>query len=265
MNLLEVYVQAWHDSASAIATLLPTLDESEWEAPTDCPGWTVKDVAAHLAHLENELATGVVASTDPSMTEMISAYTQAGVEARRDHTIEELQSEFAEAVAVREQELQNLNDDPGSPAPVTPGGISWSWDTLLRNRAIDVWVHEQDIRRAVGKPGGMDSAGAHVTSNTFKRAMPFVVGKKVRPAPGTTVGWHVTGEIPFDLIVAVDEDGRAKPTPSIDGEPQALLTMSTEAFTALGAGRRTADQLDVKISGDRELGSTVLSAMPVTF
>jgi uncharacterized protein (TIGR03083 family) len=265
MNLLEVYVQAWHDSASAITTLLPTLDESEWEAPTDCPGWTVKDVAAHLAHLENELATGVVASTDPSMTEMVSAYTQAGVEARRDHTTEEIVSEFAEAVAVREQELQSLNEDPESPAPVTPGGISWSWDTLLRNRAIDVWVHEQDIRRAVGKPGGMDSAGAQVTANTFKRAMPFVVGKKVRPAPGTTVGWHVTGAIPFDLTVAVGDDGRAKVAPSGEREPQALLTMSTEAFTALGAGRRTADQLDVEINGDRELASTVLSAMPVTF
>ncbi|MGZ5366811.1 maleylpyruvate isomerase family mycothiol-dependent enzyme [Aeromicrobium sp.] len=265
MNLLEVYVQAWHDSASAITTLLPTLDESEWEAPTDCPGWTVKDVAAHLAHLENELATGVVASTDPSMTEMVSAYTQAGVEARRDHTTEELVSEFAEAVAVREQELESLNEDPESPAPVTPGGISWSWDTLLRNRAIDVWVHEQDIRRAVGKPGGMDSAGAQVTAKTFKRAMPFVVGKKVRPAPGTTVGWHVTGEIPFDLTVAVGDDGRAKVAPSGEREPQALLTMSTEAFTALGAGRRTADQLGVEISGDRELASTVLTAMPVTF
>lgn len=265
MNLLESYVQAWRESAASISTLLPTLDKSEWSTPTDCPGWTVKDIAAHLAHLENELATGVVASVNPSLTEVVSSYTQAGVEARRGNSVEELQTEFAEAVALREQELQTLPDDPQLPAPLTPGGVSWSWDTLLRNRAIDLWVHEQDIRRAIDKPGGMDSAGAQVVANTFRMAMPYVVGKKVRPAPGTTVAWHVTGEVPFDLVVAVGEDGRAKPVKSFDGEPRASLTMSTEAFTALGAGRRTAEQLGVQISGDRELATAVLSAMPVTF
>lgn len=265
MNLLEVYVNAWRESAAAINALLPTLDEDDWSKPTDCPGWTVKDIAAHLAHLENELATGVVASADPSMKELVSDYTQAGVDARRDHTAEELLAEFAEAIEVRELDLNDLTDDPESPAPVTPGGISWSWDTLLRNRAIDVWVHEQDIRRAVGQSGGLGSAGAQVTATTFQMAMPFVIGKKVRPAPGTTVAWHVTGEIPFDLLVAVGADGRAKPVKAIDGRPQASLTLSTEAFTVLGAGRRTADQLDVAIGGDHELAQAVLRAMPVTF
>lgn len=265
MNPLEVYVRAWRDSAESIKTLLPTLDESDWSMSTDCPGWTVKDVAAHLAHLENELATGEGGNDDPSMTVMSSSYTDAGVQARSSHTTAELCAEFAEAVSAREHMLQTLPDDPQSLAPTTPGGINWSWDTLLRNRAIDMWVHEQDIRRAVGKPGGLDSVGAHVTTTTFRMAMPFVIGKKVRPAAGSTVGWHVTGEIPFDLVVAVGEDGRAQPVETIDGEPQALLTMTSESFTVLGAGRRTAAQLDVQIDGDRELAATVLSSMPVTF
>lgn len=265
MNPLDVYVRAWLESATSINALLSTLDESAWSMSTDCPGWTVKDIVAHLAHLENELVTGEAGTADPLVTDMLSSYTEAGVDARRGHTADVLCSQFADAVAVREQKLQTLPDDPQSPAPVTPGGISWSWDTLLRNRAIDVWVHEQDIRRAVGKPGGLDSAGAHVTTTTFKMAMPFVIGKKVRPAPGATVGWHVTGAVPFDLLVAVGEDGRAKAVESIDGEPQAMLTMSSESFTVLGAGRRAADQLDVTIDGDHELATAVLSSMAVTF
>lgn len=265
MNPLEVYVRAWRDSAAAINTLLPTLDDADWATPTDCPGWTVKDIAAHLAHLEHELASGETGTPDPVITAISSSYTEPGVQARRSHTTEQLRAEFAAAIASREQELQTLPADPQSPAPVTPGAISWTWDTLLRNRAIDVWVHEQDIRRALGRPGGLDSTGAHVTANTFRLAMPFVIGKKVRPAPGTTVCWRVTGEIPFELTVAVDADGRAKPSDAPVGEAQSLLTMSTEAFTVLGAGRRTADRLDVVVSGDRELARTVLSAMPVTF
>lgn len=265
MNLLDLYVQAWRDSAASIIGLLPTLDDADWAKSTDCPGWTVKDVAAHLAHLEHELATGTASAADPDATVVESTYTEAGVEARRGHTSGELQTQFAEAVAVRDRALQTLPDDPQSPAPVTPGGVDWSWDTLLRNRAIDVWVHEQDIRRAVGRPGDLASTGAHVTTDTFKLAMPYVIGKKVKPAPGTTIGWHVTGEIPFDLIVIVGEDGRAKPAESFEGEPQVSLSMTTEEFNVLAAGRRTADQLDVGISGDTHLGQTVLAAMSVTF
>lgn len=264
MNLLEVYVQAWRDSATSVIGLLPTLDEADWSAQTDCPGWTVKDVAAHLAHLESKLATGEIGTPVQETASVASAFTEAGVEARRPRSVEELQTEFADAVATRTVQLNTLPEDPQTPAPVTPGGVPWSWDTLLRNRAIDVWVHEQDIRRAIARPGSLDSAGAQVTTNTFRFAMPYVVGKKVRPAPGTTIGWHVTGEVPFDLTVAVGEDGRAEPVEQPTEEPRVLLTMTTEEFTVLGAGRRTAEQLNVEISGDQVLGRQLLTAMPVT-
>lgn len=265
MTMLEIYVKAWHDSAEAVTTLLASLDESDWGKPTDCPGWTVKDIAAHLAHLEHELATGETLPADPSMTVMISAYTQAGVDLRAEHTPEELQAEFAESVTARAADLTSLPEDPHETAPRTPGGIGWSWDTLLRNRSIDMWVHEQDIRRAIGKPGSMDAAGAQVTATTFRMAMPYVIGKKVKPQRGTTIAWHVSGEIPFDTLVAVGDDGRAQAIDSIDGEPTASLSMTTEEFTVLGAGRRAADQLGVKVEGDSELAGTVLAAMPVTF
>ena len=42
-------------SADVVA-LLRSLDEDDWSRPTDCPGWDVKAVAAHLAHLESVLA-----------------------------------------------------------------------------------------------------------------------------------------------------------------------------------------------------------------
>ena len=33
-----------------LVDLLGTLDEPEWAAATVCPGWSVRDVAAHLLH-----------------------------------------------------------------------------------------------------------------------------------------------------------------------------------------------------------------------
>ena len=85
---------------------------------------------------------------------------------------------------------------------------------------------------------------------TFSFAMPYVLGKRVRPEPGTTVRWNVTGEVPVDLAVRVGDDGRAQRLDVIDG-PVTTLSMSTETFTVLVAGRRSADQVDVTIEGDQ--------------
>lgn len=263
MNLLDTYIRGWHESAEAILNLAEELDDADWARPTDCDEWTVKDVVAHLAHLESELChTEQNSYAKTAGTSVAEAYTALGVEARRDRTPAELIEELASAVELRASRLADLPEDPSEAAPVTPGGVPWSWDTLLRNRSIDMWVHEQDIRRAVGRPGGLDTTGAHVAVMTFGFAMPFVLGKRVKPPAMSTVQWHVTGETPIDLAVRVGEDGRASAIETLD-EPSATLTMSTEAFTILAAGRRRPDELDVTIDGDEDLGRATLDAMAV--
>ena len=67
--------------------------------------------------------------------------------------------------------------------PRTPGKIGWNWETLLSNRVVDVWMHEQDIRRAVGRPGGMNTAAAAHTVATFTRSFPM------RSASGWRLRW----------------------------------------------------------------------------
>ena len=264
MNLLETYVRGWYEAASAVLAIAAELGDEEWDRLTDCEGWTVHDVMAHLAHLETELCHSEQNAFEPTgATEIVAAYTALGVEARRDRTPAELVAEFASAVELRMQRLTDLPEDPDAPAPVTPGGVQWSWDTLLRNRSIDVWVHEQDIRRATGRPGGLDSTGAQVAVMTFSFAMPYVLGKRVKPPALSTVRWSVTGETPLELAVQVGEDGRAGAIESFD-EPSVTLSMSTETFTVLSAGRRTPDQVDVEIDGDEALGRATLTAMAIT-
>jgi uncharacterized protein (TIGR03083 family) len=247
----------------SIIALARELDDDDWARPTDCDEWTVKDIVAHLAHLETELCnTEQNSSERGGGTDLVSAYTGAGVESRRDRTPAELVAEFAAAVELRASRLADLPADPSALAPVTPGGVAWSWDELLRNRSIDVWVHEQDIRRATGRPGGLDSTGAQVAVMTFSFALPYVVGKRVKPPAMSTVQWIVTGETPLELAVRVGEDGRASAIEGLD-EPSVTLTMSTETFTVLTAGRRDPHEVDVTIVGDHDLGRATLSAMSI--
>jgi uncharacterized protein (TIGR03083 family) len=263
MHPLEPYVQAWQGTVRDVIDLLPTLSDEDWSRPTDLPGWTVHDVAAHLAHLE-----AVLAGHDPGPPPARAGgqapstqYTQSGVDARADRSPEELVEELRLGAEARVQELQDLPDPAGRPH-TTPGGVDWTWEVLLRNRTIDVWCHEQDIRRAVDRPGSLASGGAQVTTHAFAAGMPFVLGKQVAPPVGTSVVWHLTGEVPLEIGAVIGDDGRAAPQTADD--PDATLTMTSETFTVLAAGRRTRDRVEVEINGDEELGHAVLGAMALT-
>ncbi|MGH3368153.1 MAG: maleylpyruvate isomerase family mycothiol-dependent enzyme [Nocardioidaceae bacterium] len=265
MDRLASYVSAWKHCAIDVEELLGSLDDEDWERQTDCPGWTVRDITAHLAAIESVLAGDPGPDIDLAASgarDVTSAYTDAGVEARGDHTPAALVAEFVDAVERRAAELDaDPPTDPHAVPPHTPGGIGWDMQTLLRNRVIDLWVHEQDIRRAVRRPTRMDTPAAEVVSATFAAAMPFVIGKRAGAPPGTEVVMTVDGQ---ETAYVVDPDGRCRTTEETPPNPAVRLDLDAETLTLLGAGRRDPLTVDVRLSGDRDLGERILRAMAVT-
>jgi uncharacterized protein (TIGR03083 family) len=265
MDLLATYVAAWKSCAADVEALLRELSEDDWGRPTDCPGWTVRDVAAHLAALEAELAGDPGPRLDQvsaATANVSGAYTQAGVDDRKDRSPQQLVDEFSDAVRRRATEL---DDDPptdptGSP-PRNPGGVGWDWQTLLRNRVVDLWVHEQDIRRAVARPGDLETPAAHVTTQTFLAAVPYVIAKRAGAEPGTTVTMLVDGQA---SAFEVGSDGRCRPLDDVPGEPTTRLEMDSETLAVLGAGRRDPLTVDVVVDGDRGLAERILYGLAVT-
>ena len=254
MDLLTIYADAWLDTAERVIRLCRQLSPADWSRPTDCPGWTVHDVVAHLAAIESELAGGPAPERVTNDRVVSAAYTRAGVDARVGRSPGQLVDELAAAVSARA-------DSGWGTAPL---GLPWDEETLLRNRAIDMWVHEQDIRRAVDRPGGWDAPGARVTVTAFGMAMPYVLGKLVAAPPGTTVVWELDGPVTMTITASVGDDGRAvavdPPPPDVD----AWLRMDSETFALLCAGRRDAASLDISVQGDAALGQRVLAAMTLT-
>lgn len=266
MDELATYVTAWRESCDRVLALCPQLEPEDWDRPTDLPGWTVRDVLAHLAHVEVALAGGETGAADlpPVHRDVTPQWTGRGVDARRDMTPAALGDELATAVLRRATTLVQEPPTESHDRPaVAPAGLDWDWATLLRNRALDVWVHEQDIRRAVDRPGGMSGAGARVAVHTFAAALPYVLGKLVAPVPGTVVAWHVLGPVPIQRVLQVNEQRRAVRAAD-EAEPDARLTMDTETFAMLGAGRRGWDDVHLDVHGDQILGRRVVGAMAVT-
>lgn len=266
---LQRHIDLWRSVVAENVALLRELDADDWAKPTDLPGWNVRYVAAHLAHLESELAGNpqkqVHVPEAPHIKSSMSVFTESGPLARADWTTAEIIDELESSAATRDEQLRTMTPlDPTAPGDGFAAAAGWSWETLLSNRVLDQWMHQQDIRRAVGKPGGLAGPGGAHALAVFSRALPYVVGKRVAPPPGTAVVLDVTGEHPATLGATVGEDGRAARLDAMPAEPTVRIGMDFETFIVLSGGRRLPEQVTAEVSGDADLGNAVLANLAVT-
>src|SRR4051794_12380349 len=264
---LAAYVAIWWQAVNDFLDLLEEVPEKEWATPTDLAGWDVRACAAHTAHLEGILAGSPEEAADigqpPHVTGLMGMYTEIGVVNRRDASADSLINEIREVTTKRHTAL--LTDPPtdGDAKPeVIFGGVPWDWETLLRNRPLDVWMHEQDVRRAVGRPGGMDSpAAAHVV-DYLSESLGFVLAKRAAAPAGATLVLRVDGHAPRAFVVG--DSGRGAATADVPDEPTVSLAMDRETFVLLAGGRREPAPGSVRVDGDGELGQRVLDRLAVT-
>jgi uncharacterized protein (TIGR03083 family) len=264
---LSALVSVWWEAVDSFTHLLEHVGEDQWSVPTDLPGWDVHDVAAHTAHLEALLAgrphDDVEIGDAPHARGMLGRFVEQGVVARRGESADALITEIrASATARHTQLLAEPPSDPAAPAPGVFGALGWTTDRLLRNRPLDVWMHEQDIRRALGLLGNLDSAPARHAADYLMESLPFVVAKRAQAPAGTVVRLEVAGHEP--VIAVVGEDGRGRRGTPDDGGPTVSLAMDRETFIVLAGGRRPARPGAVEVTGDDGLGERILDGMGVT-
>lgn len=251
--------QVW----SSIEDLCSELPTADWKKPTDLPGWNVQDQVSHLCGIESTMlgnapAPPITEPWPPHVKNAIGALNEAEILARRDRSPEEVLTEFMELTAERLKVLAELEGDALSapsqgvlgPAPL---------EEVLAIRVVDCVYHEQDIRRAVGKPGGLESDAAFFVAARMTKALPMIVGKRAGLSEGVSVAIDVTG---FKRAAFKINNGRAEP---FEGPPNAMITTDMETFLCLTGGRWTPAQTGgrVRVDGDEATAAAVLGSMNV--
>jgi uncharacterized protein (TIGR03083 family) len=267
-ELVDLLSQVW----ASMGELGEGLGESEWKTPTDVPGWSVQDNLVHITSMEWRLLGRPepehrVADDLPHVKNDIGRANEVFVDSRRASSGADALAEFREVTGARVEQLRGYQpDDFGADSwtPVGPGTVR----DLLPFRVFDSWVHEQDMRRAVARPGDLDSA---VAENAFERitgSMPFIVGKRVAPPDGTTIHVGISGPLARTFTIAVD-GGRARVAAELAGAPTATIATDCETFVRLTCGRvDPADALGrgaVHLGGDLDLGRRVVEQLNFLF
>jgi uncharacterized protein (TIGR03083 family) len=246
-------IDAFEQTSRSMLALGAELGAADWERATECPEWSVKDQYSHILGIERWLLGDI----DGEIRTV--ANTALDVEALRDSEPGEILGGLHDVIDRRLAALRSGAVDLAEMID-TPFGRSMLYGDFMRHRAFDVWMHEQDVRRAVARPGNLDGPAAECSGQILGGALPFVVGKRAAAAPGQAV----VVETPERLWrVEVGDDRRAR-FGDAGTEPTVRLRMEWETFIRLGGGRVRAPVADVEIVGDTDLAGRVLAGMAVT-
>ena len=99
-----------------------------------------------------------------------------------------------------------MSDEQWDEVGFTPAGPD-TYGRFMRIRVFDQWMHELDIRDAIGAAGGDGGPAAEVALDEMASAMGYVVGKKAGAPTGSRVRFELTGPAARRIDVEVGRAG----------------------------------------------------------
>ncbi len=250
----------------ALDGLLSGLTEEQSQAPTPLPGWNVRDVVAHIIGTESALLGVTAPDVDVDVKALDHVRNDVGM--MNEHWVRhlskqsnaELRKRFLAVTEERRKLLTDMSDDAWNAVTPTPAGAD-SYGRFMRIRVFDCWVHEHDIRDALGLPATdaeLLGPAPRLALDEMAASMGFVVGKLGKAPDGSRILIDLTGPLARRIRVVIERRGQL--VDDFGGqEPTSTIRLDGLLFTRLAAGRlATAPDGAVEFGGDREVASCIV-------
>ncbi len=265
-------VDLFQDERAILVELLESLAQSQWDLPTACPGWSVKDVVAHVLGDDlNNLSGGrdhhssgrFEGSGWADLVAFVNERNEAWVDALRRLSPRALIELLGFSGGRLEPYFRSL--DPMAIGP----NVAWAgsgphpmWLHIAREYT-ERWLHQMQVREAVGAPGLYEWGLFHPVLDTFVHALP--VACKATDAPA---GAHVLLDIRGDAggrWSLVREPARWVLAEEVEASPRAIVRLDQVTAWRLWTKSMTPEQARplVQIEGDEALGEPVLRAVAI--
>lgn len=174
--------------------LLGSLDPDEWKVDTDCAGWTVRDIVAHVAGASQstasfrESARQMLLARRYEGEQLIDRINEVQLADRQDATPADLLAELQDAARRSVRTRRRL---PALvrriPVPTDTPGLGTTRLGYLNDTVYtrDVWMHRVDVSRATGRR--LELTEAHDGRLVADAAQAWLT------CPGTPTGVVLTG------------------------------------------------------------------------
>lgn len=190
----------FRDDRAALLQLLSTLTPDEWNLPTVCANWSVKDVALHILggdlgniSLRRDAFYGLNPAPGEDFVVFLNRINEGWVQEARRISPRLLVDLLAFSGPQLFAYFDTIDLDQVTAV------VSWAgpdpspvWLDVAREYT-ERWFHQQHIRDAVNKPGQTGPRFLAPVLATFVYALPYTY--RDTPAPeGTTIHLHITGD-----------------------------------------------------------------------
>jgi uncharacterized protein (TIGR03083 family) len=263
--IIDALDQTWE---SIDRTLRPHSLEA-YDAPTPCPGWSVRDVLSHLVGFELMSRGEPVPLHEGLWPDYVKnplgEINEAFVERYRSKSGIEVLDLFRETAHQSLEALRGRSDNDWEKVGWSPEGER-PYHRFQETRVLDSWIHLQDIRDALLEPADDHGPGEEIVVNRVEGALPFVLGKKVRAPEGVLVQINLSGRLARTILLGV-HGGRAIAVERISSTPNFELTTPVSLFWRRAAGRITANALlnasATDVRGDAVLATSFADALAI--
>jgi uncharacterized protein (TIGR03083 family) len=253
--------------------LLHSLTPGEWQQQTVAKLWKVKDVVAHLLD-GNIRILSMLRDDYQGESPNIQSYQDLL------DFLNGLNADWVKAMKrVSPSMLLLLHETTGKPYcdyyasldpfDKSPFAVNWAGEDESKNwmhiarEYTEKWLHQQQIRDAVNKPGLLTKELFYPFIDTFMMALPFTY-RDVDAAEGTSVAITVSTEIGGSWFIKKENDKwvlskgmTANPTTQVIIDPDTAWKLFSKSI-------RPENVMDVvKINGDKDLGEKALGMVSV--
>ena len=270
VNLVHLFPGLHAELMAVLRGLKPT----DWARPTACALWSVKDIAAHLLDSCLRRLSFGRDGTDPTPDRPINGYADLvgylnhlnalWVAANRRLSPRILMDFLDLASPQLHTYFESL--DPDAPALF---GVAWAGEERSPNwfdigrEYTERWLHQQQIREAVGAPGLTARRWLHPVLDIFVRALPHTY-RLVEAKDGTSLSIEIQGEA--GGLWSLRRETKAWSILA-GADPTATSRVALDQETAWklfskGLSRERANR-DIRIEGDPTLGRPMLDALAI--
>jgi uncharacterized protein (TIGR03083 family) len=266
----EWIVDALEETWSSIDRTLRPREPEAYDAPTPCPGWSVRDVVSHLLGFElmirGELKPEHHDGPWPShVRNPIGEINEAIVQPYRSWSGIQVLDLFRTTTNRSLEHLRSLDDEAWEKVGWSPEGER-PFHRFQETRVLDSWIHLQDIRDALLEPSDDHGPGEEIVINRFESALPYVLAKKAGAKDGTLVQINLSGRLARSILIGV-ENGRANALERTSDAPTMELTTPVALFWRRAAGRISAEAFlrasATDVRGDEELARSFADALAI--
>jgi uncharacterized protein (TIGR03083 family) len=249
--------EAFARSMASLRKTLSSLRNKDWHSPT-VRGLDVQGLVGHLIGVEAAFVASVTTSDDHDPDADHVRSTDRFVEAQVGWPGTSTYLAWCEA-SDRSIEVVRSVAAEGSPDGVFAlHGLRLPFDALLVVRSFELWTHEEDIRKAVGRRlGSPDTPTLQLMADLAFQILPGVMNATVDNVAGERIRFVLTG--PGGRTWDWEPD---RTEPDLSGRhPWALrVVMPAVDFCRLVANRIDIESGEIHLDGDDRLAAAVFAA-----